>query len=325
MREVRVPKSAQMSHEPAPSVSIIINFLDPQPFLEEAIRSVLAQSYPGWELLLVDDGSSDGASEIARRYAAEFPDRVRYLEHEGHANRGMSASRNLGIRHARGTYLTFLDADDVWLPDLLEWQVRTLAEQPAAAMVYGPILFWHSWTGEEPDEQRDVLGRPWLPAGTLVQPPDLLPIILEKPNGTPSGFLIRRDVVLAVAGFQEAFRDLFEDQVFCAKIALHAPVYISERWGYKYRQHAGSACGRTRNTPYVLQARKRFLRWLAGYLVDQKRFDPVIWGYVIRGWVRVVARQHAPIFFLLRGWTESAWRRLRRLPRRLLFTRARTS
>src|SRR5205807_873118 len=77
-------------------------FLNAERFLREAVESVFAQTYPHWELLLVDDGSTDRSGEIARRFAADRPDRVRYLEHPGHENRGMSASRNLGIRSARG-------------------------------------------------------------------------------------------------------------------------------------------------------------------------------------------------------------------------------
>jgi glycosyltransferase involved in cell wall biosynthesis len=299
-----------------------MNFLDPLPYLEEAIQSVVSQTYPHWELLLVDDGSSDGASEVAKSYAAQFPERVRYLEHEGHQNRGMSASRNLGIRHARGEYVTLLDADDAWLPDFLEWQVQALAEQPRAAMVYGPLLYWHSWSGQAVDAERDVLRHPWLKPGTLVQPPHLLPIILEKTNGTPSGFLIRRDIVLAVGEFQESFRDLFEDQVFCAKVALTAPIYVSGKWGYKYRQHAESACGRTRNTAYQLQARERFLRWLSGYLREHGRYHPVIWKSLCKEFVLLFLRQHVPLYGSLDKAMKKMGKRIRGVTRRVLSMRA---
>jgi len=74
----------------APLVSVVVIFLDAARFLEEAVASVLAQDHPNWELLLVDDGSRDGSSAIARRYAERHPGRVRHLEHAGHANRGKS-------------------------------------------------------------------------------------------------------------------------------------------------------------------------------------------------------------------------------------------
>ncbi|WP_293084415.1 glycosyltransferase family A protein, partial [Moorena sp. SIO4A1] len=138
-----------------PLVSTIIIFLNPEPFLQETIESVFAQTYDNWELLLVDDGSTDGSTEIALQYARQYPEKVRYLEHEGHQNRGMSATRNLGIRHAKGEYIAFLDADDIWLPNTLAEQVVLLNAHPEAAMVYGPIQWWYSWTGNPEDQQRD--------------------------------------------------------------------------------------------------------------------------------------------------------------------------
>src|SRR5206468_2884667 len=81
----------------APTVSVVVIFLNAERFLDEAIQSVMGQTYPHWELLLVDDGSTDGSSAIARGYTERQPNRVRYLEHPGHRNAGMSASRNLGL------------------------------------------------------------------------------------------------------------------------------------------------------------------------------------------------------------------------------------
>ena len=76
-----------------PLVSIIIIFLDMHLFIREAIESVLAQDFTKYELILVDDGSTDGSSELARGYSGSFPGKIFYLEHEAHANEGMSASR----------------------------------------------------------------------------------------------------------------------------------------------------------------------------------------------------------------------------------------
>ena len=120
-------------------VSVVIIFLNAERFIQEAIESVFSQTHPVWELLLVDDGSSDRSTAIACRWAEKYPERVRYLEHSGHANRGMSASRNLGIHHVRGEYIAFLDADDVWFSNILEEQVNILEAHSDAAMVYGPI------------------------------------------------------------------------------------------------------------------------------------------------------------------------------------------
>ena len=140
-------------------VSCIIIFFNAEKFFEEAIESVFAQSYNNWELLLVDDGSTDSSTSIAHHYAEKYPDKVRYLEHESHQNRGMSATRNLGIRHANGEYVAFLDADDVWLTQKLEQKVAILNSHPEAVMVCGPVQFWYSWTGNPDDMEKGYCRR----------------------------------------------------------------------------------------------------------------------------------------------------------------------
>ena len=94
------------------TVSVIVCFLNEERFLAEAVQSVLGQTFADWELLLVDDGSCDASSVIARQLAATDPGRFDYIEHADHRNLGLSASRNAGIRRARGRYIAFLDADD---------------------------------------------------------------------------------------------------------------------------------------------------------------------------------------------------------------------
>jgi glycosyltransferase involved in cell wall biosynthesis len=253
-----------------PTVSTVIIFLNAEPFLQEAVRSVFAQSYSAWELLLIDDGSTDGSTAIARHYADECPERVRYLEHLGHANRGMSASRNLGIQHARGAYLAFLDADDVWSTHTLEEQVKILEAHPDAAMVYGPIQWWYSWTGKAEDQERDYVERLGVPAETLIQPPRLLPRFLRDKAAVPSGFLVRRQIIDQVDGFEDQFRGEYEDQVFCAKVCLNAPVFASGQCWYRYRQHPDSCVVAGQRTGATHAARLRFLNWLAQYLAEQK-------------------------------------------------------
>jgi glycosyltransferase involved in cell wall biosynthesis len=83
-------------------VSVITPFFNAERFLEETIESVFAQTYPHWELLLIDDGATDGSTALARCYAEKFPGQVCYLEHEGHQNLGKSTSRNVGIWRATG-------------------------------------------------------------------------------------------------------------------------------------------------------------------------------------------------------------------------------
>src|SRR5439155_1099123 len=118
--------------EVTPSVSVVMPFRDALPFFAEAIESVLAQTYPALELVLVDDASSDGSSDVAERYVASSTAAVSLLRHPGGVWRGMSASRNLGISASHGDLIAFLDADDVWMPDHLELDVALLTAHPDA-------------------------------------------------------------------------------------------------------------------------------------------------------------------------------------------------
>jgi glycosyltransferase involved in cell wall biosynthesis len=256
-----------MSNEPL--VSIIVPFFNAAKFLDEAIMSVFEQSYQAWELFLVDDGSTDESTDIARRYAAEHPGKVVYLEHPDHRNHGKSASRNRGIHSASGKYLAFLDADDVWLSNILEEEVAILESQPEAAMVYGPIQWWYSWTGESVDVGRDYVEELGLPPNTLIRPPTLLTRFLQDRAAVPSDILVRRESIERVGGFEEEFKVLYEDQVFYAKVCLAAPVFASGKCWYRYRQHPDSSCARAMITGEYYSSRLVFLHWLVAYVSNQ--------------------------------------------------------
>ena len=185
-----------------PQVSVVTPFLNAEKFIEEAIQSVFRQTHDSWELLLVDDSSTDTSTDIAWKYANHYPDKVRYLEHEGHKNRGVSASRNLCIRQSRGKYIAFLDSDDVWLPNKLKEQVTILESRPQAAMVCGVSQYWYSWTGIPDDLKHDYVCDLGIQPDTLFEPPTLLNLLLEN-AGTPppSDLLIRLDAIERVGGF----------------------------------------------------------------------------------------------------------------------------
>ena len=215
-----------------PLVSVVAIFLNGERFLDEAIQSVFAQRYPHWELLLVDDGSTDRSSAIARGYAEREPARVRYLEHPGHSNLGMSASRQLGLQQARGEYLALLDSDDVWLPEKLERQVAILEAHPEVAFLYGAPLYWFGWTGQAEDRARDYVIDLKLPADRVYEPPALLIPFLQRsaPTPCPSDVLVRRAVADRVGGFEAHFTGVnmvYEDQGFFSKLLLHAPAFAS--------------------------------------------------------------------------------------------------
>lgn len=260
----------------APRVSAIIIFLNGERFIAEAIESVRAQSFTDWELILVDDGTTDGATAIARRYEAEDPGRVRYIAHPGHENRGMSASRNAGIRAARGEFVAFLDADDIWLPRRLEAHVAALDAHPSVSMTMGPTLLWSSWDeGPSPRTSRwmraDYATELGLPVGRVLEPPIVAIGYLESHGGNVPGIcslLARRADVLEVGGFDDRFRTLYEDQVFFFRMALHFRILVLGEVLDYYRQHPASACHAAGGAAGDLEMRPVFLEWLQEQLID---------------------------------------------------------
>jgi glycosyltransferase involved in cell wall biosynthesis len=267
------------------TVSVIMIFLNAEAFIEEAIESVLSQTFENWHLQLVDDGSVDASTAIAKAYANQYPQKIRYLEHRGHQNRGMSVSRNLGIQESKGDYVAFLDADDVYLPQKLERQASILDAHPEVAMVYGATEHWYSWTGRPEDSGRDVLRKLGVATDTVVAPPALIPLFLRGKAQTPGtcGVLVRRQAIQQIGGFEEQFRGMFEDQVFFYKLCLSAPVYVeSGRWD-RYRRHSDSHSHTSdRLGFYALDGRPnlayyRFLEWLERYLVERQITNSEVW------------------------------------------------
>ncbi len=122
-----------------PRISVVVPAYNRRSFLKRCLESIEATGYPNLEVLLIDDGSSDGSWELIQQLAQARDGWVHALHHPEHQNRGISASRNLGIAKATGSYLAFLDSDDEYLPNRFDHCVPMLAAQPALFAVYEPV------------------------------------------------------------------------------------------------------------------------------------------------------------------------------------------
>lgn len=118
-----------------PNVSVIIPVYGAEKYVADTLRSVLAQTYSDFEVLIVDDGCLDRSVEICQQF--DDP-RIKIIRQE---NRGLAGARNTGIRHAQGKYLGFLDADDLWLPTKLEKHVRHLDTAPQVGLSFSYSMF----------------------------------------------------------------------------------------------------------------------------------------------------------------------------------------
>jgi len=251
-------------------VSVIIPFLNEEKLLAEAIDSVLKQTYNDWELILIDDGSTDHSSEIAQQYAANFPQQIRYFDHDGHCNMGLSHSRNLGISKANGSFVAFLDADDVWMKHKLAFQMELFRLHPRASMICEASEYWfHQW--DDPTKQ-DVIKQIGKERDRLFEPPELLRQLYPLSDGpapVPSGVIVRKTVAMKHGGFESQFSgryQLYEDQAFFHKIYLNEPVFISSLCNHRYRQRRNSLVQTIRREGNYLAVRRFFLDWLTEYI-----------------------------------------------------------
>lgn len=308
-----------------PQVSVVVIFHNAERFLLSALESVRAQTFDSWELLLVDDGSTDASSAIARLFLDCCPQRTILLHHPGHYRRGMSASRNLGARTARGNYLAFLDADDVWLPKKLEQQVAMLAGQSRADAVFGRTLYWASWPGSERGPQDDLMPELGVPPGTVVTPPHLLRILYPLGRSTApslSNLMVRRQAYDAIGGFEEEFTGFYEDQAFLAKLYLNCAVLISGDCWDLYRKHPNSCSAIVAQAGTYHELRKRYLEWLEQYLrcqdVQDEGIDRLLTS-ALKRYRQPIAHRVSQTRARLMGYGFEATRRMARslLPDRL--------
>ncbi len=175
---------------PQPRVSAVISAYNCTKFLADAIISVLNQSWPVAEIVVVDDGSTDDTAAVVQSFAR---DGVRYAYQK---NQGSGAARNRGIQETSGEFIAFLDCDDIWLPTKTELQVNYLLAHPEMGLVGCNGWWWDLNTDE------------WFvqPRGLAPDKPKVQEIFVQNFVGNPSATLIRRTVLAHVGGFDPRLR-----------------------------------------------------------------------------------------------------------------------
>lgn len=191
-----------------PLVSVVIPAFNRAFILPEALDSVLAQTYKDFEVIVVDDGSTDNTEEVLQPYIQRRG--VRFLVQ---ANQGPAAARNRGIEAARGKYVAFLDSDDLWLPIKLSVQIPRMEAHPEAVMSYGNVLNFTPETGAVRLRYR----RKAMRSGDLYHL-----LVYKKILCLPSTVVVRKEVAQRVGGFDEALRRS-EDRDFSIRMARQGP------------------------------------------------------------------------------------------------------
>jgi glycosyltransferase involved in cell wall biosynthesis len=198
---------------PEPLISVVIPAHNAEKYIDEALASVCSQTFSDYEIIVIDDGSTDRTAEIASSYNG-----VLLLAQD---NLGAAAARNAGIRAARGRYVAFLDADDVWLPTKLEKQAAHLLENPRSEWSYTDALVFDAATRRTVCRIGERI--------RLYQGDILRPLLLRSFIPSPTPVVKRR--ALAEAGFFDEARDrrIGEDWSMWLRIAeRHAAKLIDE-------------------------------------------------------------------------------------------------
>jgi glycosyltransferase involved in cell wall biosynthesis len=197
---------------PGPRVSVIIPCFNRSARLREAIESVLAQTYQDFEVLVIDDGSTDDTrTSLERRFAGDS--RIHYF-HKTHA--GPGPARNLGLRNASGEFIAFLDSDDLWLPDKLEHQIRQLDEDPEAALSFTDA-FERDASADGPTrfQSHGFRGAPTLKAVVEANFPLCTPAVV-----------IRRSVLEETGMFDESLACAQDWDLWIRVLASHRAAYL---------------------------------------------------------------------------------------------------
>lgn len=207
-------------YKPGPTVSVIIPAFNVAPYIAETLDSVFSQTLKDFEVIIVNDGSPD--TDEFERALAPYLERIRYIRQE---NRGASGARNTAVREARGEFLAFLDADDLWMPDYLEKQVGFLRAGDYDLAYADALLF-----GDSP-----LAGKTFMETAPSVGPVTFLSLIRYECNIITSGVVARRLKVLEAGLFDESLRNAQDFELWTrmalrgARLAYQREVLLSYR------------------------------------------------------------------------------------------------
>ncbi len=214
-----------------PLVSVVLNTYNRADLLPQSVDSVLAQNYPNFEVIIVDDCSQDNTPEVVATIVAEHGDRVRSIRLS--ENRGLAAARNAGIRAARGPLIAFQDDDDLWLPGKLTAQVKALRKHPECALCYGKALV-ATPAGELTDEVYGGSGRG--------RTGDIFELMLRHHVVLGPTLLVSNTVFDDVGYFDETMRIGEDSDMFLRMTMHHQAVYLPQPVT-AVRQHEGRMTG----------------------------------------------------------------------------------
>ncbi len=219
-----------------PSVTVIIPAYNVAAFIGETLASVFAQTFTDFEVIVVNDGSPD--TEDLDRELAPFIDRINYFKQE---NRGAAAARNAGLRIARGEFVAFLDADDLWLPRYLDEQMQFIRERNCDLLCADAEVF--SDGSHENETYMETLMADAPPTGDIT----FLGLLGAEQSLITSGVVVRRERVLEAGLFDEALRNAQDFDLWLRLAQNGARMAYQRRVLLRYRSRDNSLSGDEEN------------------------------------------------------------------------------
>ncbi|MGE0199780.1 MAG: glycosyltransferase family 2 protein [Candidatus Melainabacteria bacterium] len=273
-------------------VSVVMAVYQAEATVQAAIDSILSQTYPKLEVLLVDDGSTDGSAAILAGYSDP---RVRVIRQ---TNAGVARARNHGLQEARGEWIAFLDSDDLWLPHKVARELAVIAEQPnPVGLVYSGYYAI--------DEADRLVNAPAVPvySGHIRRE-----VLLREGMLLPSTTLMHRDVIAAVGGFP--VNSYHEDRVFFVRISQQFPIWPTAQRLVLYRQSEAGRCRRILSDyETALEAENSISTALAPYLtpdeqtlVKAQQDRSLLFRFLMYDQMKYARRMHRHVAF---GWPQA--------------------
>jgi len=212
-------------------VSVVMPAYNAEKHVAESIRSVQDQTYPDWELIVVDDGSRDQTSAIVQQLAAA-DNRINYLFQE---NGGQASARNTGIRHSRGDLVAFLDADDLWLSDKLQKQIHAFEQTNADVISSSGFVFSDEGIQVNEDALQIVPGR--------TEGAEMFKLLYAYNRLTIQSAMVRREMLEKVNLLDEnrAYQNCEDYDLWLSLAKAGAVFYCLEDRLIKYRRHANAS------------------------------------------------------------------------------------
>jgi glycosyltransferase involved in cell wall biosynthesis len=260
------------------TVDIIIPAFNAAKYLPFALESVSSQTFDDWQILLVDDGSTDNTAEVVAPFLDRFGSKIKYIKQN---NRGLPAARNTAIRASTAEFLALLDADDVWLPCRLSESLKAFAERPQVGLAYGLVTHIDQegrLGGTFAGNRRNAEGR-------------IAPYIYMRKVELPCPTVtFRRQCIDEVGSFDEAMRAT-EDRDLWLRIALRYEVAFVPKVLAYYRQSPNSMSA---DSQRMLNAQLHFIRKHYGSAGCGLRSRQIAWARVYKQQAETLKRRNRP-------------------------------